>query len=402
MSNKIQVVIADANPSTLNHTLTLIGLDERFDILGEAHDLLSLFSAVEAKPDVILIDVNVDGMRGVDAAESISRKFPFIPIIMTSAQLDAETMRRAMLAGSREFLPKDASSDFLKETIVRVCQIESEKKEQILSALQVEQDQDKQIDTKVITFLSGKGGVGKSALAVNLAIALAQYQKKVAIIDLDLMFGDCSVLLDLSPQRALNHLVEDGNFEEEVLHNYLTPHPIGLNLLAAPFKPEQADFITGWHVEQILQTLKGKYEYIIFDTGNNFHETVLTSLDHSTEIFLVHMPTISSLKATKSLIELLLSLNYQSEKIKLVQNRTSKGQEVKNKYVLETLNRPIFAEFSDDPKMFHAGNEGSPILLSYPNRKIADQFYYLAESLIGEVAPQPKRKWFQLFKREGK
>lgn len=163
----------------------------------------------------------------------------------------------------------------------------------------------------------GKGGVGKTTIATNLAVVLAQQEKKkVALVDFDLQFGDISVLLNLSDGQNISDLVQDSDeITEELLENYMIRHFTGIDILPAPLFPQDAEYISAEHTDKILQLLKNSYDYVIVDTAGTFDEINLMAMDLADQILLVTTRDIVTIKNTKTSLNILDSLDYR-EKIR--------------------------------------------------------------------------------------
>src|SRR5437868_2282196 len=216
--SKIGIVIVDDIADTRENFSKLLMFERDIEVIGTAG---SGPEAIEMcrrlRPDVVLMDINMPEMDGIKAAEILSTEMPAVGIIMMSVQSEQDYLRRAMLAGAREFLVKPCSGDDLIRSIRHVYRLESSKRALAAAAPppgttmlngKVVEDGDHHAG-KIITIVSPKGGVGRTSLAVNLAVALKlSTQKKVCLLDGSLYFGDAGVMLNLLSNKTICDLVE--------------------------------------------------------------------------------------------------------------------------------------------------------------------------------------------------
>jgi pilus assembly protein CpaE len=381
--SKVKVMIVDDSEEARNNIKTLLSFEKRVEVIAEAANGEEAVSvARESRPDIVLMDINMPVKDGIKATEEISLTLPETTVIIMSVQGEYEYIRKAMSAGARDYLNKPFSGDDLTETILKTYEIETKRREQhSLSGLTEE------IKSKIITVFSTKGGVGKTTIASNIAVSLARTtKKKVALIDLDLQFGDVAIMLNVSMKNTISDLIKEINqLDKDLMDDYLVAHFSGVRILPAPIKPEYAEYITSSHVERIIKTLSESYHYIVIDTSASFHETVLTSLDISDRILFVStldLPTIKNVKAGMDVME---SLRYPDDKISIVLNKASEQFGIKYKEFESTLKRPIWSYIPEDSStVVTSANKGLPFVMTRTETKVAKAIINMCSELITE------------------
>src|SRR5712691_2577153 len=211
MADQIRVLIVDDIPETRDHLTKLLGFESDIEVVGSAASgSESLAMAGKMLPDVVLMDINMPDMDGITATEQLSTSAPGAAVVMMSVQGEADYLRRSMLAGAREFLVKPFSSDELTASIRQVYTREREKLHRMsampsnngTSAGFMASTDEGTHDGHVIAIFSPKGGVGRTTVAVNVAVAAAtELGKKVCLVDGSFQFGDVGVLLNLNPKN---------------------------------------------------------------------------------------------------------------------------------------------------------------------------------------------------------
>lgn len=385
---QIRVLLVDDVQETRDNIRRILAFDQDIAIVGEARDGLEALQKVEAiQPDIVLMDVNMPRLDGISATEKITLAHPGCATIFLSVQGEPEYLRKAMLAGARDYLVKPFSGDELIDTIKRVYQMESKRTKpgkEINKGL---------FKPHIVTVFGTKGGVGKTTIAVNLAVLLAQTKKKVAIVDLDLQFGDISVFLNLMPKRTIAELAQEGSqLDIDLVESYMIPHISGIKVLPAPGRPEYAELITSSQVESVIAVLKNSYDYIIIDTPPMFTETNLSALDYSSQVLLALSLDLATIKNVKLSLELLDSLHHKG-KTKVILNRANEDSGIKISNAEETLEFLLAAQVPSDGKLcVSALNKGIPFVLSDPNAKVSQAIKNIANMVIHDQGTQEDLK----------
>ena len=238
----IKVLIVDDIPETRDHLTKLLGFEQEIDVAGTAgsgEDAIRI--ALDLRPDVIVMDINMPGMDGVAAAEIISQRLPSSPIIMMSVHGEAEQLRRAIAAGAREFLVKPFSADEFSTTIKRVYEKELGRREQLQAVVPAPvtgaaTPETAVEDHQVVAIFSPKGGAGRTTIATNLALALQRETGgRICLVDANLQFGDIGVLLNLNPKnRSVLDAINGGEPDADLLDSVVVDHSAGIRVLLAP------------------------------------------------------------------------------------------------------------------------------------------------------------------------
>lgn len=394
MAVKIKLLIVDDIAETRENLRKLLELEDDIEVAGEAangEEALAL--AKRLKPDIVLMDINMPVMDGIQATEKMTVEQPQVGIIILSVQGEQEYLRKAMAAGAREYLTKPPGSAELLQTIHRVYEFEKKRRQSQGMILGETEDKKRKPGT-VISIFSTKGGVGKSTIAVNLAVAINQITaKKTVIVDLDLQFGDVAMLLDLLPRRTVSDLVgEPDQLDLKIVESYLLPHSSGVKVLPAPLRPEYAELVQGKHIEGILKVLKENYDYLIIDTGTSFDDHTLAALDISDIILIVATLDVLTIKNVKLALEVMASLHYESSKIKLIVNRSSGEMGISPNDLEGSLKYPINSSIPSDGKVvIGACNRGIPFVISDPKTPITEAFVNLARDLTGIPAEKKEK-----------
>lgn len=401
VAEKIRVLIVDDFADTRENLTKLLGFEPDLEVVGVAESgQQAITLAKKEHPNAILMDINMPDMDGITATEIISNTVPDSPIIMMSVQGEQDYLRRSMLAGAREFLVKPFSADDLVNAIRHVHELEKVKRARYAQAAPagggttMGGPSGEPERGKVITLFSPKGGVGRTTIATNLAVALHQTANKpVALVDGSLPFGDIGVILNMNPKaKTMADLV--GSFEtadSEVLETVLVSHSSGIKVLLAPPTPESAELITGANMKHVLEVLRERYTYVVVDTWPSFQEVVLSMLDTADIVLTPMTLEITSLKNVRVFLEITEKLGYGEDKVQIVANRNDSSGGIKATDIEASLGRKIpHTIVSDGRTLVLAVNRGVPFVISHKDSPVSKDLFALAQKISSPAeAAQP-------------
>lgn len=352
-------------------------------VIGEAGDgEEALRLAQEFSPHVILMDINMPKLDGLKATEALTKSFPNVQVVMMSIQSEQEYFRRAMKAGAKDYLTKPFSSSDLVDTITNVFNRWIKDRPEFAF---------NEPKAQVLTFFSTKGGVGKTTLAVNLAISLAGQGKRVLLIDASLQFGDVGITLNQKAHKNIYNIVQNNEeITTALVEQNFSKHPSGLLLLLAPVEPAFADAIKTEHLNGIIEAIAGSFQFIIVDTATSIGPIELAILDRTDLVLLVATLEISSLKNTKLCLKTLSDISFDLKKVKLVLNKDIPNVGIGGKDIEEGLGIPLYATVPMDSETAQrALNLGEPFVQKCPETTIAQAIQRMAENIIGTEDPAP-------------
>ncbi len=394
MSDRTRILIVDDIPETRDHLTKLLGFESDMEVVGTAEsgpEAIEL--ARKLAPDVVLMDINMPGMDGIATSEQLSASLPSAAVIMMSVQGEADYLRRSMLAGAREFLVKPFSADELTTSIRKVREREIEKQSRAtergeVAAAAVEAAR-RASEGAIVTVYSPKGGVGRSTIAVNLAVAVAREGRRVALVDGSLQFGDVGVLLNLdSRHRSFADLVpEVAAGEPESLETVLVRHETGVDVLLAPPTPETAELITPAYMRAVLHRLRDDHDLVVVDTQPVLTDMTLAMLDVADRIVALLTLEITNIRNLRVFLEVAHDLGYDDSRLTLVLNRADSSLGIRVADVERSIGRKIeHSIVSDGRSVVYALNRGVPFVISNPEAQVSQDLFRLARDLSGTLS----------------
>ena len=392
--NRIRVLIVDDFADTRESIAKLLYFERDIEVAGSAGDAQQgIQMAKDIRPDVILMDINMPGMDGIAATEAILAAVPECEVIMMSVQGEPDFLRRAMLAGAREYLVKPFTGDELAGSIKHVYELAAEKRAR-LAAIKTAAPQPApqpalaHPTAQTVAVFSPKGGVGRTSIAINLAIGLALATgKKVALVDCNLLFGDVAIMLNLNTNKTIADLIPNVHaLDPDLLNSVLVGHSSGIQVLLAPPRPELAELINGEHIRAIMNQLRACYDYVVVDTVPSFDDATLSVLDLSDVILLLTTLEMPAIKNVKLFLEVAEALHYPHEKVKLVVNCTDSTLGISAKDIEENIRFKVSATVANATQlMANATNQGVPLLVSHPESVIARDILSIVGLVVTEA-----------------
>jgi pilus assembly protein CpaE len=346
--------------------------------------------AKEHRPNVILMDINMPEMDGITATEIIVGEDPSIQVIIMSVQGETDYLRRAMMAGAREFLVKPVSSDDLYKSIRHVYKLAASRPRVTAQATGGEVSRtDGQPKGQIFAVFSPKGGVGTSTIAANLAVAMRQStQKRVALVDANLSMGDVNVVLNLVSNRTIIDLIDRiDDMDSDLLNDVLTTHASQVKVLLAPPNPQDGELVTSDHLRTILEALRSEFDYIIVDTQSSFHDRALAVLDMADRIVVLMTLEMTCIKNIKLFLEVAELLEYANDKILLVLNKADNRLGIRVENIENNIQRKVAIQIGNAPQEVTLSiNQGVPMVIARREHRTSKDIFALARDLARMAA----------------
>lgn len=377
MAPEIKVLIVD-EPGKRGELRKSLGGD--ISVVGEAGFGTEAFTAArESRPNVVVVSLEEPIVRPLRTIELLTVGEDAPAVVVVSSSGDRENIRKAMLAGARDYLVKPIRGLELHQAVLAVWEAEQRRRELVAGPA------GPQRAGEVIAVFGAKGGIGKTTLAVNLAVAIAQQTKqRVALLDLDTQLGDVAVMLDFVPERTIVDAAEMvDRLEPELIQTLLHEDRTGIRVLAGPLRPDEGEAIGAHHISKIVEVMANTYDYVVIDTAPHFTDTLVSALDAATMILLLTTPDVPSLKNTKLTIGVMRNWGYSEDKVKMVVNYAYTSDGVVPSDAENTLEYPIFWKIPNDSAAATAIKVGRPVIEVKPNSKVAQNIQSLAQSICG-------------------
>jgi pilus assembly protein CpaE len=387
------VIIVDDIAETRENIRKLLQFENDVEVIGTARTgREGLDLAKETKPDVVLMDINMPDMDGFTATESIQRLVPFTKIIILSVQSDPNYMRRALLAGARDFLTKPPSVDELTAAIRRQGNLAHEERDKAATSYVTQSSGGGQATTaasgamygKVIVVYSPKGGTGCTTIATNLAMSLHNDETPVIIVDGNLQFGDVGVFLNQQSKFSIVDLAPRADeLDPEIVDGVLIKHNAsGVKILPSPVRPEYAENVSGEQFGKVLKFLCRMFPYVVVDTSSALTDITLAAIDASDILVLLTTQDIPSLKNSRLFLDLTDMLGIERRRILFTMNRFDKRLGITPERVSENFKQEIVAVIPlDERVVVPSVNRGLPLMLGDKSKPIARSFLALTESI---------------------
>lgn len=396
MPDKCRVLVVDDVSETRENIRKLLQFESDIEVVGVARsgrEAVQLSS--DLRPDVILMDINMPDMDGITATENIRQQNPIAQIIILSVQGDPNYMRRAMLAGARDFLTKPPMADELISAVRRASEMaraERVKSAQVSAAVSMTVQPVAVNNAKrghVVMVYSPKGGTGVTTIAINLAVTLNNDETPTVLVDSNLQFGDVAICLNEHGKNSIVDLAPRvDEMDEDVVDGVMIKHAgSGLRVLAAPARPEQAEQINSEQFTKVLKHLRQSYPYVVLDTAHSLDEIALAALDMCDLIVLVVTQDIPAIKNVRLFLDLMKTIGIPRERVCFVMNKYDKRISITPDKVGENLRQPVVSVIPlDERVVIPSVNRGVPFMLDNKTQPIARTVYSLAETVRAQLA----------------
>lgn len=346
------------------------------------------FVAGTGVPDVVVLDPGPGGaMRGLEVASRLDQQFPGLNIVLVS-DLGPDISLPAMRAGVRDVLHPAAPVADIKSTLDRAVQA-ADRSRPLRQAAAATMP----FTGRVISVVSPKGGVGKTTVATNLAVGLAEFDpSSTVLVDLDLQFGDVASALDLKPEQTLPDAVRStAGPDTMLLKTYLTQHSTGMYVLCGSDSPADADRITAQQVGHLLQLLASEFRYVIVDTAPGLSEHTLSAMDQSSDLVLVTSLDVPGIRGLRKELMMLSALNMVPDARHVVLNFADRNSELSITDVEATLGAAVDFRIPRSKAIVASTNQGVPLLQNPGRDKSAKQLRQLVDRFAPPPPPAPRR-----------
>jgi len=379
MAAKILVVDDDANVQRLlSYTLKQEGYE--VIVAADGAEGFRLWGA-EA-PALILLDVMLPKLDGYQVAAKVRAEEvdAHVPIIMLTAEAEVEQKIRGLRAGADDYLVKPFHP---AELLAR-----------IKSLLARFAPKDLMVGRpplgRVLAFYGAKGGVGTTTIAINVAIALQlELNRRVCLVDANLQFGDHRVFLDLGLDRkSIVDAVSAPSIDADLLRGVMVEHDSKIDLLLAPPTPEQAELVTKEHLTQVIDVLRGLYDYVVVDVDKRLDDMNLGVFDAAEQLFVVLTADLSCLKNVRLVLETLAHIGYEGDRVKLILNRSNAFTGINAKTAEGALRHPIDLQVLNEYRgAISALNSGAPVMATKADSPLGRSLHELARAIDRGAAP---------------
>ncbi|HEX7745447.1 MAG TPA: P-loop NTPase [Micromonosporaceae bacterium] len=370
-------ILFEPNRQWSAHLASLLGVGVH--TASRLEDVERLLGDLQTEP-LVLFGPSTEARLALDFAARQRLAHPALGVLLLREQLDVETMGQALRAGVRDVVnARDVAA------VQAACARSLEVSRQLLGTVAPVQQK---AEARVVTVFSAKGGCGKSTMATNLAVALAEGgQRRVCLVDLDLAFGDVGIMLQLAPERGIADAVNARErIDETLVRALLTPYAPGVDVLLAPVGPTEAERIGRDLVAQVLAAIRTMVDYVVVDTPAHFTDGVLAALDVSESQVLVATPDIPALKNLRIAMDMLDLLGLHKESRVVVLNRSDARVGLTGADVDRVLQTPTAAHIPSSRDVPAAINRGVPIVLDKPNHPVSKAIREVALGLIANKA----------------
>jgi len=412
---RIRVLIVDDVPEARDNVQKLLQFAGDVQVVGQgATGREAIDLARKLQPDIILMDVSMPEMDGITATQVITGQFPGVAVIMSSVQSDTETLRRSLQAGARDYLFKPYGLDELTGSIRTVHQSVQASRAQLSATASLTSTvhlgtPEEQGRAKVISVFSPKGGIGRTTLITNLAVATKlATDKRVLLLDGNLAFGDVAVALNLPSTKTIVDLAfNSGHLDTDFVSDVLATHSSGVKVLLSAPSPQDAEGITSDQLRTIIGQVVMMFDYVFVDTRPSFDDLQLALLDLSDTVLLAMTMEMTAIKAAKQYLEVAELLGYASEKTTLILNRFGAISQITVEDIETHLKGQIKGRIPDDAILVtRSVNEGVPVALSDPESKFVRSINNLANIITDGLVPaeeerEQRRGLGGLFRRGG-
>ena len=374
MADQIRLLVVEDVPQVAQYIRGLLNSQQAIkllDVVTDGSKVLPMIS--ELRPDVVMVDALLQGrVKGLTLVGRIHEAGLTVPVIVLTVPQQPVVVDPANGVHGVLGMPFTGY-----ELVTRLQQVH-----------QTSQVQDNSHLARMITVFAPKGGVGRTTLAFNLAVAIGQQGMKTVLIDGSLQFGDMRALLKV-PMEAPSLLdLPTDRIQESDLADVLWRDPSGIDILLAPPRVEMAEMVTVRDLEKTLSLLRRVYEVVIVDTPAVVNDINLAFLDTSDTILEIVTYDSTAIHSTMVMADAFRMIGYPPAKVRYLVNRADSTGGIDPAVLSQALGRsPEHQVTSGGALVVRANNEGIPFVLADPAAQISQDITRTASELVGSRAP---------------
>ena len=363
MPDQIRLLVVEDVPQVAQYIRGLLNSQtaiKLLDVVTDGTRVLGL--AQELHPDVIL--------KGMQLVARLHERGSQIPVIVLTVPQHPVQVNPAM--GIHAVLPMPFTG---YELVTRIQQ-----------SRQMATEAETAGSARMITLFAPKGGVGKTTLAFNLAVAIGQSAVRTVLIDGSLQFGDMRALRKVPIDAPSLLDLPTDRIAESDLEDVLWRDPSGIDILLAPPRVELAEMVTVRDLEKTLSLLRRVYQVVIVDTPAVINDINLAFLDTSDTILEVVTWDSTTIHSTMVMADAFQAIGYPPTKVRYLVNRSDSMGGFDPQVLANALGRaPEHYVSSGGALVVRANNEGIPFVLADPSAQISQDVFRTAAELLGRL-----------------
>jgi pilus assembly protein CpaE len=375
-SDQTRLLIVEDVPQVAQYIRGLLNSQGSVKLLDVLTDGAKVIPQVQQlRPDVVLVDALLQGrIKGLQLVEQIAAANLGIPVIVLTVPQTPVAADPA--SGIHGVLTMPFSGFDLMNRIAAV-----RKDFDVIAATG---------SSRIFAVFAPKGGVGKTTLAFNLAVALGQLEQRTVLVDGSLQFGDLRSLLKVPADAPSIVDLPTDRISESDLQDVLWRDPSGIDILLAPPRIEMAEMISSRDIDKVLSLLRRVYGSIVIDMSAALSDINLGFLDLSDTIIEIVTYDSTTIHNTVSVADTFRMIGYPASKVRYLVNRSDSEGGIEPADLERAIGRvPEHKVVSDGKLVVSSNNDGVPFVLANPGAQISKDVMRLAAEILAVHGLKP-------------